>query len=150
MTRNEFNKWTDAYFTAFPDTHAWVSKLPNPAGTLETWFQCLSRLAYSDVALATAKIVTGELKPLESYQREQTALHIRAYAGRIADDRRNREKNEATSAKRTQRIVPTGPSMAGMFKAIIGFREEAANQGLEGQELIEYASDRLEEWSRCQ
>jgi hypothetical protein len=148
MTRTEFNKWTDEWFTAFPDSLAWLERLPNPEGTLETWFKCLSRCNYQDVADAMVKIVVGDLAPLEAYQREQTALHVRAYAGRIADERRNRAKNKATADKvaASRRTTHSGPGAASMFKAILEFREEAAAQGLEGHYVNEYASEKLGEW----
>lgn len=154
MTRVEFDRWTEAWFTAFPDSHRWLSALPNPGGTLDAWFTSLKRCEYADVALVTDKIISGELAMIEAYQREQTALHIRAYAGRVADDRAKRQKQVREHEKFTQgrerNRNESGPSMAGMFNAIIKFREEGSARGLEGRELNEYASDKLEHWIAAQ
>lgn len=150
MTRREFDKWAEEWFTAFPDSQAWLNKLPNPAGTLETWFKCLSRCCYADVAEATARIIMGDLQSVEAYQREQTALHIRAYAGRITDDRNKRQKQTREHEKfqrgRERNRNDHGPTMGSMFKAILQFREEAEAQGLEGVCVTEYASEKLEAW----
>lgn len=150
MTKEQFNTWKNAYFAAFPDALSWLNKLENPAGTLATWFKCLAHCEYADVALATDKMTTGDLAPIEAFQREQTALHVKAYAGRIADDRAKREKAERehqrfVDGKRAVRRE-SGPSTASMFKQILKIRAEGAAKGLEGGSLNLYASDELGKW----
>lgn len=149
MTKDEFNKWKNAYFTAFPDALAWLNKLPDPAATLGTWFKCLSRCNYLDIAVVTDKIVCGDLAPVEAYQREQTALHLRAYCGRIADERNRQQRMAAERTKHArgrEGFRQDGPSMAGMFAKICEIRAEGEKLGYEGHELNEWASDRLGEW----
>lgn len=150
MTKEEFNTWKNAYFTAFPDTKAWLAKQENPAGTLATWFKCLSRCDYGDIAIVTDRIVCGELAPIDSFQREQTAIHLRAYAGRLADERNRQAKHNAererfSSGKAAVRRE-SGPGVASMFKQILVFREEAAACGKTGDEIDWYASEKLEAW----
>lgn len=150
MTRDEFNQWKRAYFNAFPDCETWLNKVPDPAATLATWFKCLSRCEYVDVALVTEKIICGELAPVEAYQREHTALHVRAYVGRVVDERNRVRKNareaQAFAKGKERNRQERGPGAASMFKQIVKFREEGASQGLEGVELNQWASDRLGEW----
>jgi hypothetical protein len=150
MTKEEFNTWKNAYFTAFPDTKAWLAKQENPAGTLATWFKCLSRCDYGDIAIVTDRIVCGELTPIDSFQREQTAIHLRAYAGRLADERKRSEKHEADRRRfdtgKASVRRESGPGVSSMFKQILIFREEAKERGIEGIEVNAYASERLEAW----
>ena len=150
MTRDEFNKWKTGYFVAFPDAKVWLLKLEHPAATLETWFKCLSQCEARDVEEATERMIRGDLAPLEAYQREQTALHLRAYASRIGDDRKKRLKADR---ERTQTIhgkamfrLTDGPSMSSMFTKICEFRQEAIDQGLTGSDINMHASDRLRDW----
>lgn len=152
MTKDEFNNWKNAYFTAFPDTKAWLAKQENPAATLGTWFKCLARCNYADVALVTDKLICGELAPVDSFQREHTAIHIRAYAGRVADERNRQRRNDVererfTNGKQAARRE-SGPGAASMFKQILAFREEGAALGKSGVDLNVWASERLEEWLR--
>lgn len=158
MTKEEFNKWKRSYCDAFPDCEAWLNNLANQRATLETWFKCLESCAYADVAIATDKIITGELQPAGlvgnppylRMEREQTALHMKAYAGRIADDRFKRQKAE----REHQRFVngkaaakrESGPGAASMFKQVLKIREEGAAKGLEGGSLNLYASEELGKW----
>jgi hypothetical protein len=158
MTKHEFNNWKKAYFTAFPDCEAWLNKLPDPAATLGTWFKCLERCEYADLALVTDKLICGDLKPIDAFSREQTAIHLRAYAGKVADDRHRVQKQMAEREKlqrgRAQAKRYDGPSMPSMFNQILKFREEAVARGLSDEkptpehpsDVSRYASDKLEAW----
>lgn len=158
MTQQEFNQWKRAYFTAFPDCEAWLNKLPDPKATLGTWFKCLERCEYADLAMVTDKIICGELKAVDAFSREQTAIHLRAYAGRIADDRHRVQKQMAERKKLAEGKAKArgydGPSMPSMFNQILKFREEAVARGLsddkpnpnQPSEVSVYASEKLEAW----
>ena len=150
MTKQEFNIWTEKYFTAFPDAKAWLTKCDNPAGALATWFDCLKGCENHDVNQATARMIRGELAPIEAFQRERTALHVRAYADRMRDDRNKRlraeREREGVSRKQQQFRKSDGPSMASMFTVICKFRTAATEQGLVGREIDFYAERKFKEW----
>lgn len=152
MTRNEFDRWSEFYFTAFPDSARWLNALANPTGTLQAWSMTLSRCEFRDVQQVTEKIILGELPPIETYQRDNTALHIRAYAAKLADDRRRQERatheSQQIANKRTANRRKPGPSSAGMFKAILQFRKEGEELGFDGANLNQFAHDKLERWLR--
>jgi hypothetical protein len=152
MTNSEFDHWSEFYFTAFPDSARWLNALANPAGTLKTWLITLSRCEAADVMAVTEKIIRGELAPIENYQRDNTALHVRAYAAKLADERRRAERNDRerrqVDEKRGANRRNPGHSAGGMFKAIIKFREEGQELGFEGKNLNQFAHDKLEEWLR--
>lgn len=150
MTRHEFDRWSEFYFTAFPDSARWLNALPHPQATLETWLITLSKCTAADVMLVTQRIIAGELAPIENYQRDNTALHIRAYASRVADERRKRESTQERSrhvaTQRHKNRQQPGPSTAGMYLAILQFRAEGEALGFAGRNLVQFAHDKLEQW----
>src|SRR5690348_11995828 len=106
MTHDEFEHWAAYYFGAFPDAYRWLKSLPEEGKyTLEAWFKTMAACDYTDVATVTDRVLAGELEPpgviangnFKTIVREQTALHMKNYCERIADDRRRRMRTENRS-----------------------------------------------------
>ena len=106
MTRDEFNEWRSHYCNCFPLTGQWLNDLPNKGrDTLQVWFKCLERFSAIVCTTVTDRMAYGELKPVEAYERDKTALIVRGYAGRIIDDER---KQKARMAARIEARVNSG------------------------------------------
>lgn len=127
MTNTEFKQFIAAYFITFPSTKEWLSKnSPDPAATLASWERTLSTTQIADALTVIGKLESGELEPIAAYDRDKTALIVRAYAGRIASDRAKRAESDrlisqGTRHQQTQR----GPTMVGLFGQIMKLSETA-------------------------
>jgi hypothetical protein len=112
MNTSEFNEWKEDYFAAFPGTHQWlVEKSPNAKATLRVWAKTLHHIPLHVAAAVTDRMISGQLAPVAAYERDQTALHIRAYANRIIGDQRQREENAKHREqlnKRKRNAFPAG------------------------------------------
>lgn len=124
MNRNEFNQWWKYHATAFPDTAAWLGKLPDQVATLEVWADVLSDVELRDAKAVTMRLAAGEDEPLPAYEREQTA----AYVKRLCWQNRNRRKaRERAALHRIRepggRPAPVAGSMAKLLLTVIEGRE---------------------------
>lgn len=105
MTRAEFEKLIDCYMGLFPQTRDWVNKLDQPAAMLDGWFESLKNTRVIHAMTAIERILDGSLAPIHAYDRDNAALIIRAYAGRIADDERKRQATMRTESERQQDVA---------------------------------------------
>ena len=110
MTESEAIKLLKHYMVAFPATNEWLQKASeHPDQTLEVWAKQLSKTSYEDGRQAVADLIDGVADPVKAYERDQTALHIRAIAGLHADRRRQRAETQAnlrygTRTSRTETV----------------------------------------------
>lgn len=152
MNRQEFNVWLDEYLTAFPQTREWLAKLDeNKDGaeraqaTLRTWSKTLAGIAAIHVTTATERIIEGKLASVPAYERDKTALHIRGYAARIADDDRKKQ----IQAKVRKDIVPRSGEAypAGKLSRLAAkIWQEGRDCGLPDEEIRDQVSVQLDEY----
>lgn len=91
MNSEQFDAWLKTYTDAFPSVLAWLNGLGDPAATTRVWRRVLEAVDYADAMQATERMICGELAAPLGWERfDLTAIQLRSYAGRIADDRRRR------------------------------------------------------------
>ena len=108
MNLAEFNLWKEHYLNAFPQTLTWLStQVADPIATLATWYRTLKPYPLVVCTTVTDRIIDGKIEPVDAFRKDQTALIIRAYAGRIMDDERKR-RERATEQHRHQAQPSSG------------------------------------------
>ncbi len=83
MNPRQFNSFIDEYLAAFPATAEWLQKQQNPTATLKVWARTLRNTPLEMAAAVLDRMIDGDLAPVPAYERDQTALHVRACAARI-------------------------------------------------------------------
>jgi len=122
MTGPEFTKWYNDYCAAFPGTSEWLAKnSPDVPATLRRWQFCLQDSPLALCVRVTDLMATGTLPPVQAYERDQTALHVRACASKLAGiqaseaevERRRQEQRQAASGYKQ------GWTMGGVYRRIL-------------------------------
>jgi hypothetical protein len=153
MTLVEFNQFKTAYFAAFPSTREWLSRVCTEGGidikaATASWYRTLQRTELADAMAVLGKLELGELEPVPAYDRDKTALHIRSYAGRIADARRKQTENDRLIQQGTRGNRDDGRvSLGGLYRQIIALSDEALKIFPEEKELPPAERHKVNEWA---
>jgi hypothetical protein len=107
MNRSEFDDWLSRYCTLFPETSAWIGRIPDATldPMLEAWAALLSDVEYRDVMAVTDRMFADDDPQYPALgvmfgDREKTASHVRRLALRSCNTRLARE-SEAQEKRRT-------------------------------------------------
>lgn len=156
MTHDEFNTFKTAYFAAFPSTWEWLVKVRDSKPpshdevrpVLASWYRTLQRTELADALTVLAKLENGTLEPIQAYDRDKTALHVRAYAGRIADARRKHSENQRLIDQGTRRESSrvSFTSCGGLYRTILELSDHALEMFPEERELPPASRHRVHEW----
>ena len=83
-------------FTAFPQYEQWLGEITqkqlddgrNPDDTtFHVWCRMMEPVSYECASIAVERLLRGQLKMPEAYERDQLPVRLRSYAARIQDDR---------------------------------------------------------------
>lgn len=130
MTRDEFDRWSEQFFAAFPGTFEWLNKTsPDPAATLGFWSRALERTDYGDALEAIDRLLDGRAAPIQAFDREKTPVHIVAIAGRCRGDRLRAEESARREAEPRPERTGRGPSLGKAFALGLQAKREAIERG---------------------
>jgi|GEM_PF-5135099 len=136
MNRPEFDTWLDRYCTLFPETSAWISRIPdNTRGPmLDAWAELLSEVEYRDAAAATDRMFAGDdpqYPPLGILfgDREKTPSHVRRLAlmsrnSRLARESEDNEKRRTAGDRRLYGTSRYKHSMGELFRFLMVQKDE--------------------------
>lgn len=158
MTEAEFVEFRKAYFSAFPSTWEWLCRtwhddVEKIEATLARWRQTLASTSLADALDVIQRIVDGRLQPVANYERDNTAIVIRAYAGRLADDRRRQRERDARHYEYTAfapdtRYVPCTRLLERLERltadALDEFPEEREVPAGKRRSVTAYVADRMD------
>lgn len=145
MTRDEFNRLVKDIFEAFPSTGKYLRDVcvgGDMRPTLETWYRTLERITFAEALAVLAAWIDGSLAPPEAYERDKTALVMRAQAMFERDKlARSRQAHSLTDDyRRASRggyrpIAADQPWMAEIYKQILPHNERFMRGEIDEAEL---------------
>lgn len=95
MTHDEFEKFQNRLFIAFPNIWGWIkTNSPAPAQTLATWEQTLLPCRLDECLTILAEWIDGKRQPPTPYEYHSTPLQIR---GRVMFERDRDAKKDRQS-----------------------------------------------------
>uniref|UniRef100_A0A6M3L6L2 Uncharacterized protein n=1 Tax=viral metagenome TaxID=1070528 RepID=A0A6M3L6L2_9ZZZZ len=156
MNRPEFDTWLDRYCTLFPETSAWISRIPdNTRGPmLDAWAELMAEVEYRDAAAATDRMFSGDdpqYPPLGILfgDREKTPSHVRRLAlmsrnSRLARESEDNEKRRTAGDRRLYGTSRYKHSMGELFRFLMGRLAEGIERQQAVREMREMA-DKLPE-----
>lgn len=123
MTNDEFAKWMNRLWVAFPATKKWFDELEHSDETQRVWRDCLGPYSFQDCLEVLADWSTGQLDAFKAYERDKVHLLIRA----VCEGNRSKQRRREES----QRLFAQGRRRAGDFASGI-----AATLGGSGSPMV--------------
>ena len=154
MTRREFDDWLDRYCTLFPETSAWISRIPEATRgpMLDAWASLLADVEHRDAMAATDAMFASDdpqYPPLGVMfgDREKTASHTRRLAlmsrnSRLVRESEVAEKRRIANDKQLYGRSRYKYSMGQLFRALVGWIGEGVPRDEANRRMREMA-DRL-------
>lgn len=95
MTGEETIDFVRKYSAAFPSFGEWLRALPNSQATIDTWKKTLASTPMAYALQVLDLMLEGKRDVPTGWERDLTALKVRAYAERLVIDERRRSENRA-------------------------------------------------------
>lgn len=82
MNRQEFDKFCDRLFMAFPGIRDYVNeRSPSPSGTKEIWFRTVYDVTYDEAEYVLGRWIDCKDEPPKAYERDNIFILIRSKVG---------------------------------------------------------------------
>jgi hypothetical protein len=131
MTSDEFDRWANEFFIAFPGTLAWLKRTsPDQEATMGVWLRTLARTSLADALEAIDRLIDGRAAPIGDFQEDRTAIHVAAIAARSKGERQ-KAAEQSRMAVEAESKRDGWPGMAAAVRA--GLRAKADRRSLATQ-----------------
>jgi hypothetical protein len=94
LTNQEFAKFIDRMFIAFPSLHEWLQGTYKPEETQRLWRTTLSPYTLDECLSVITRWTTGVLKPFAAYEKDQVHLLVRSIC-EMDRDRQHKRKSQS-------------------------------------------------------
>lgn len=103
LTDEQFTDFLQRFFSAWPQTGAWVNSQDSPKGVLSAWRTTLSVVEVSELNEVLLRSLQGLLELPAAYDRQNTAVVLRRECLKLRSERASASESERVRMQATRR-----------------------------------------------